>query len=346
MGGIVAVWLLGAGFLTAPADDSRLQRFEFARTEMAVPIKLVFYAPDGATAKSAAEAAFGRIHQLNGILSDYDPASELRRLCDTAGEGKAVPVSEDLWKVLMQSIELSDRSGGAFDVTVGPIVRLWRRARRSGELPPQKLLSDARQLVGYKLVRLDAEHKTVALAKAGMRLDLGGIAKGYALDQALEVLRKHGIRRAIIHAGGDIGVGDPPPGETGWKIGVGTLDVDAKPARYLSVARCGVATSGDMFQFVEIGGRRYSHLVDPHTGVGLTDHSNVTVVAPNGTLSDGLASAVSVLGPKEGLKLVEATPGVAAFILRAPAGKVEVHESSRWKDLPVPGSTTKRPTGP
>jgi len=346
MGRMLVLWLLAAGFLTTPTEDSRLTRFEFVQTEMAVPIKAVLYASDAVTANSAAQAAFARIRQLNQVLSDYDSTSELRRLCDTAGEGKAVPVSEDLWRVLCQAQILSERSGGAFDVTVGPVVRLWRRARRSRELPEPTQLDEARKLVGYQRVHLDAQLKTVTLDKVGMRLDLGGIAKGYVVDQALAELRKHGITRAMIHAGGDIGLGDPPPGEPGWRIGVGLLEHEAKPAAYLCLARCGVANSGDMYQFVVIGGRRYSHLVDPKTGMGLTEHSNVTVVAPDGTLADGLASAVGVLGPREGLKLVEQTPGAAAFILRASEGKLETHQSSRWKDLPAAQQPAPRPSTP
>jgi thiamine biosynthesis lipoprotein len=196
-------------------------------------------------------------------------------------------------------------------------------------------LEEARLLVGYQFVGLDPEHRTVTLAKAGMRLDVGGIAKGYVVDQALAELRKHGITRAMIHAGGDIGLGDPPPGESGWRIGVGLLEHEAKPTGYLTLARCGVANSGDMYQFVEIGGRRYSHLVDPRTGIGLTDHANVTVVAPSGLMADGLSTTLSVLGPEKGLKLIEETTDAAAFILRMPDGKLESCQSSRWKDLPV-----------
>ncbi len=335
MARLFAGWLIAAGLFTTPVGASPLQRFDFAQTEMAIPIQIVSYAIDDVTANRAAQAAFARIHQLNLVLSDYDPTSELRRLCDTAGGGKAVPVSDDLWRVLCQAQQLSKQSDGAFDVTVGPLVRLWRRARRERELPSEYRLAEARRSVGYQLVHLDPQHKTVTLQTAGMRLDLGGIAKGYVLDQAMDVLRQHGITRAMIHAGGDVVLGDAPPDASGWRISVGTLTVDAKPARTLLLSRCGVATSGDMFQFVIIDGRRYSHLVDPRTGIGLTDHSNVTVVAPNGTLADGLASAVSVLGPKKGLELIDCTPDAAAFILRAPQGKTEVHQSSRWTNLPT-----------
>ena len=331
-----------AATTAAAADAPKLQRFAFDRIEMAVPVRIILYAPDEASANLAATGAFERIRQLNGILSDYDAQSELRRLCATAGNGRAVPVSEDLWRVLAAAQAVSEQSQGAFDATVGPIVRLWRRARRQRQMPSSERLQEARQLVGYRLVALEPKTHAVRLGRAGMGLDLGGIAKGYAVDEALKVLRKHGIRRALVDAGGDIRLGDPPPDRKGWRIGVAPLEVAAKPSRYLSLSGCAIATSGDAWQYVEIRGRRYSHIVDPRTGLGLTDHSSVTVVAPDGTTADALASATSVLGPERGLKLVENTPGVAALIVRAPQGKVETYESKRWKKLPVVEPEGKR----
>lgn len=340
MGRLMIVWLLGVGVPAAPPGKPALERFQFTRTEMAVPIKLVFYAPDSSVATRAAEAAFARIHQLNDILSDYDPESELRRLCRTAGEGKSVPVGDDLWRVLVHAQRLSERSDGAFDVTIGPVVRLWRRARRRRELPPPERLRSDGNLVGYRLARLDPERHAVELLKPGMRLDLGGIAKGYAVDEALAVLEKNGIKRALVDAGGDMALGDPPPNGAGWRVGIAPLEADGPPSRVLLLSRVGVATSGDTWQYVRIDGWRYSHIVDPRTGLGLTDHSNVTIVAPNGFTADSLASAVSVLGPEKGLELIENTPGTAALIIRAPQGKIETYESIRWKELqhaPVKG---------
>jgi len=335
MGRLTAAWLVVVGVSGSAAGQPELERFQFTRTEMAVPVKIVLYAPDGAAASRAADAAFSRIHQLNGILSDYDPESELRRLGSAAAEGKAVPVSEDLWRVLSAAQTLSQRSGGAFDVTVGPVVRLWRRARRNQQMPSPERLQAARELVGYQLLRLDPNRHAVELLKPGMSLDVGGIAKGYASDEALAVLRELGIARALVATAGDISLGDPPPGKTGWRIGIAQLQPDQPPSRIVLLSRMAVSTSGDAWQYVEIAGRRYSHIVDPRTGLGLTVRSGVTVVAPNGMLADGLATTVSVLGPQKGLKLIEDTPGAAALVVRAPQGKVETHESSRWKDLPL-----------
>ncbi len=333
MNNLACICLVAAILSAIGAEDRALSRFEFSQVEMAVPLRIVLYAPDESTAKGAARAAFRRFRQLNGVLSDYDPESELRRLCEASGPGKPVPVSEDLWDVLSHAQSLSERSEGAFDVTVGPVVRLWRRARRQRELPSPERLAAARQLVGPQLVRLHPERQAVELLKPGMRLDLGGIAKGYAVDEALAVLRRHGITRALVDAGGDIGLGDPPPNRPGWLIGVAPLERDSRPSRFLWLSGLAIATSGDTWQHVEIDGHRYSHIVDPRTGLGLTDHSSVTVIAPNCITADGLASAVSVLGPEKGLGLIDDTPAAAALILRSPKGELQTHESHRWQEF-------------
>jgi thiamine biosynthesis lipoprotein len=203
-------------------------------------------------------------------------------------------------------------------------------------MPPPEAVAEARKLVGYQLVRLDPGRHTVELLRSGMRLDLGGIAKGYAMDEAYAVLRRLGLPRAMVEAGGDIRLGDPPPDRPGWHIALTPLDDPrGRPESYLVLSRVAVSTSGDSMQFVEIGGRRYSHIVDPRTGMALTDHSRVTVVAPTGITADALTKVLSVLGPQKGMKLIEDTPRAAARVVRAPSGTLEQYHSSRWKDLPM-----------
>jgi FAD:protein FMN transferase len=332
VGGLTVAWLVAAALAADP--PAGLSRYEFDGTEMAIPIKIVLYAADEPSANRAARDALARIHQLNGVLSDYDSASELVQLSGTAGSGRRVAVSADLWTVLWQGQEIARQSDGAFDATVGPVVRLWRRARRLHEMPSPERIRDALALVGHEKLRLDPKDHSAQLAAARMRLDLGGIAKGYAMDEALAVLTRQGITRAMVHAGGDIRLGDPPPDRPGWKIGAAPSAPGAPPRFTLSLANCAVGISGDTWQFVELGGQRYSHIVDPKTGVGLTDHSLVTVVAPRGLTSDPLSTAVSVLGPEKGLKLIEATPGAAALIVLTVDGKPRLYESARWKELP------------
>ena len=329
---ILPLLLLGAGCVASRQSSVPLGRFEFTQPQMGVPFRIVLYATNQAGAESAAHAAFARISELNDLLSDYDTDSELSRLSRTAGPGHAVAVSDDLWRVLQQSQALAARSGGAFDVTVGPCVNLWRKARREKKIPRPESIAEARVATGWQKLQLDSRAHTAKLLIPGMKLDLGGIAKGYAVDESLKVLRQRGISRALVSGGGDMAAGDPPPGKAGWRIEVAPLDVtNAPPPRFVLLAHAGLATSGDVFQRVEIEGVRYSHIVDPKTGYGLTDHGLVTVIARDCTTADGLATAVSVLGPDRGVRLIEDTPGAAACIVRKPGEEVESRESSRFQ---------------
>jgi thiamine biosynthesis lipoprotein len=318
--------------VSVPKEAPVPARYEYERPEMGVPFRIVLYAPDRARADEGAEAAFRRVQQLNDIMSDYDADSELSKLSRTSGQGREVPVSADLWLVLEGAQAMAERSDGAFDITVGPCVNLWRRARRQHQLPDPERLAQARKAVGYRLVRLNAKARAVELLAPGMRLDLGGIAKGYAVDQALQMLKGRGLSRALIEGGGDVMVGDPPPGKRGWRIQLAPLDVtNAPPDRFLLLKNAAISTSSDLYQRLEIEGKRYSHIVDPRTGIGLTNHSLVNVIARRGMTADSLTKVVSVLGPEKGLKVVEAAPGAAARLMRDPGGKLEAYESSRFK---------------
>jgi FAD:protein FMN transferase len=297
---------------------------------MGVPFRIVLYARDEARAKAATEAAFARVSQLNAILSDYDTDSELNRLSRTAGQDQWVELSEDLWRVLIEAQNMAHRSYGAFDVTVGPCASLWRKARRERKMPDEAKLSAARAAVGYQKLLLDYNSPAAKLLVPGMKLDLGGIAKGYAVDEAMKVLRSYGIQRALVAAAGDIAVSRPPPGKSGWRIELPSLDETNAPPQFISLHDGAVSTSGDTFQFVELDGKRYSHIIDPRTGIGLTDHSVVNIIAPDCTTADSLATAISVLGPETGLSLVRDTPGVRARVMRRPLDQVEAYKSQAW----------------
>ena len=325
---------LAMGLHAAFAGDEpvALQRFAFEKAEMGLPFRITLFAADEGTAKSAADAAFARVAELNGVLSDYDPDSELSRLSRTAGSGKAVPVSDDLWRVLERGQALAARTDGAFDLTVGPLVNVWRRARRKQELPSPELIAEMRGRVGFRNLKLDAEMRTAELLIAEMRLDAGSIGKAYAVDAALAVLQQRGIARALVAGSGDMAAGDAPPGLPGWRIEVAAFDAPgAPPPQIVHLANRGIATSGDVFQRVEIDGKRYSHIVDPHTGLGLTDHGLVTVIAPDCFTANGCTTSASVLGPERGLKLIDETPGVAALLVRKPGEKIEFVESHAWR---------------
>ncbi len=318
-------------FLANALLAAELQRFAYEKAAMGLPFRITLYAPDEAAADAAANAAYDRIALLNSIFSDYDPDSELSRLSRTSGQGRAVPVSGELWRVLERAQGLAERTDGAFDITCGPLVNVWRRARRKQELPAEALLAEMRGRVGFRKMRLDPAGQKVELLVPEMRLDCGAIAKGYAVDAALAVLTGRGIASALVAGSGDMAASGAPPGAAGWRIEVAALDVAAAPPAQIIFLRDGaIATSGDVFQYVEIDGRRYSHIVDPRTGLGLTDHSLVTVLAPDCLSADSLATAVSVLGPDRGLALIEETPEAAAHFARIPADRISIVESKRW----------------
>jgi thiamine biosynthesis lipoprotein len=316
----------------ASCAPRQLQRFERSGVQFNTPINLIFYTSDEKNASEAAQAAFDLIAELEYVFTDWRPESELRQLCAKSDGKTPIKVSDHLFRVLQQAQQMSERSGGTFDVTIGPVVKRWRQAIRQKKLPKPEKLAEAMDLVGYRLVHLNPKDQTVLLDKPNMRLDLGGIAKGYIIDQVLALFKKRGIDHVLVDIGGDMAMGDPPPGKEGWIVAVAPLeglaaDGSNGPFRRLTLSNCAVATSGDTEKFVEIDGRRYSHLIDPRTGIGITDHSNVTIIAPDATTADALASTVSILGPTEGLKLIEKTPDTEALIFRQPEDKLEVYHS-------------------
>jgi thiamine biosynthesis lipoprotein len=297
--------------------DARAQdvRREYVELHMGMAVRIVAYAPDDAAARGAARAAYARIAELEDIMSDYRPESEVRRLATRPGVD--VPVSDDLFRVLARALELWRRSEGAFDPTVGPFVELWRAARRTGRLPRRAELDSAALRVGAEKVHLDSAARAVRLDIAGMRLDLGGIAKGYILDRALAELRRQGVSCALLQAGGDLVVGDPPPGSAGWRVAI-PEGGSALRARADALVSAAVATSGDTEQFVIIDGVRYSHVIDPRTGLGLTSRRQATVVAPDGVTADGLATALVVLDDERGAELLRSFPQAVAEVRRTP----------------------------
>ena len=274
-------------------------RYEFTELHLGVATRVILYAPDDSAARAAARSAFNRVATLEDKMSDWRPESEVNRLARRAGEW--VEVSAELYAVLWQAIEIAALTDGAFDPTVAPLVALWREARRAGALPPAAALDSARALVGWHRVSLDKCRPLVRL-EPGTRLDLGGIAKGYILAEALGALRAHGVTHALIEAGGDIVAGDPPPGQAGWTVTFGASD-----SIYANVA---VSTSGTGEQIVEIDGARYAHVVDPRTGLGVTAARTVTVIADDAAMADALATAFVVLGRERAADVSARLPGL------------------------------------
>jgi len=313
------------------------------RRFMGVPWTITVHAADASAGRAAIAAVFAEVDRLERILSDYDPASELSRLSAAAPTAAPVPVSGDLWRVLERAVALRDRTDGGFDPAVGRLTTLWRQVRRSERLPvPEKLVA-AVDTVGPAALVLVPDSQAVLLPKAGTRLDLGGIGMGYAADRAIEAITASGVEAAMVDASGDVAVSGPPPGTPGWRIAVAPLGRGApQPAALpqpLVLAHSAVTTSGDAFQAVEIEGRRYSHIVDPRTGLGVEGPASVTVIAPDCMTADSLATAASVLGPEKGLALVAATPGCAALFVRLEGEATQTATTPAWPSRIAPGTT-------
>lgn len=276
---------------------------------MATRFAITCYGEDENAARKTADEAFAAAEEVNRIASDYSPESELMRL----PAGHATKVSPVFAELLTVSFHFAEVSGGTFDPTLGPLTKLWRESRRTRQLPAPEDLANAREASGWKHATWDAAASTILLEKPGMQLDLGGIAKGFAADRMLAVMVKAGFPRTCIAAGGDLRLGDPPPGKTAWRVGLQTFN-EEKPEDAIELVNCAVSTSGDLHQFAEIGGKRYSHILDPATGLGLTERIAVSIIAPTATISDALATAACVAGPEK----------AEALALKAGATKVIV----------------------
>ena len=328
--------LVTTALATQPELSTQTERVSQTQRLMGVPWTITVHAESVAAGRRAIAAGFAEVTRLERILSDYDPESELSRLSALAPTADAQPVSADLWRVLDRAVEFRDASDGAFDPTVGPLTSLWRQARRTGRLPPPDKLAAAREAVGSGALVLVPDARAVRLTRPAMRLDLGGIGMGYAVDRVIEVLGRHGIVSAMVDASGDIAVSASPPGTHGWKIAVAPLrsnaagDAPPDTGEYLTLAHAAVTTSGDAFQAVEIEGQRYSHIVNPHTGLGVAGPAAVTVVARDCTTADALATAASVLGPEQAPAVIARSPGCAARFVWMEAGQVHQSQTPGW----------------
>jgi thiamine biosynthesis lipoprotein len=328
---LVGLIFICCGVGCRTARPPHLERFTFNSPHMGTLFTISLYATNNTSAEAAADAAFHRIADLEQVMSDYRADSELMQLCDQPF-GKPVPVSQDLFDVLSRSQEISKLTDGAFDVTIGPCVRLWRFSRKRKTLPNPQELALARAAVGWQKLRLDSGARTATLLVPNMRLDLGGIGKGFAADEALKILKGMGINRALVAASGDIAIGNPPPDELGWKVGITAIDVRTNDSEHvLLLHNCGISTSGDTEQSIEIDGVRYSHIVDPATCLGLTNRIQDSIIGPNATFTDGLDTALSVMNVERGLPLVDSLRGSAALFLKKENGQVYVFPSRQFK---------------
>ena len=282
---------------------------------MGTVLEITVHAPDAGAARAALGESFDLAERLDGLLSIYADGSDVNRLNRGVG---SQPIDPETGALLQRALEYAELTGGAFDVTVGPLVRLWMRAAQSGARPSGAELDAARSLVGPGQLVLEAPDRA-ALRRPGVSIDLGGIAKGWALDRMLPGLRARGIENALLNFGqSSTWALGAPPGEDGWRLLArspdgGFLGVLTLRDRALSV-------SGSLGQFVEIGGRRYGHILDPRSGEPLTTRRQALVVARDAALAEALSKALLVLGDGEGIALVAAQPDCEALLLDADGG--------------------------
>ena len=283
--------------------NAQLSRFSFSEQKMGSPLNIIFYTQDSMYAKKQAMTCFKLVDSLNHIFSNYDSASELSLINQNAGIGKVI-ASPLMWELLQKSKQAFIKSNGAYNIAMGPLTQLWRSARRSKQFPTQTQIAGKLKLCDFNKVKMNVEDQSVYLAMSGMQLDFGGIGKGYIEQKIVDYLKSQGITKSLVDAGGDIVFGDAPVNKYGWTIGVNKPEQaeDLLPKK-LQLHNLSVATSGDVYQFIEHLGKKYSHIIDPTTGYGVTSLRNVTVIAKEGGLADWLATACSILSIEQAKKL-------------------------------------------
>jgi thiamine biosynthesis lipoprotein len=304
--------------------------------------RVVVIAKDQETGSKCIRAALEEIHKVDELMSDYKSDSEISQVNKRAAE-VSVTVSESTYEVLRRSVEFSELTDGAFDITVGPLMDLFREAEKGAAAPAQQQIAEAKSKVGFEKLKLDSENRTVQFAVESMRLDLGGIAKGYAIDKAVEAAQRNGALGGMVDIGGDIRCfGSPPEDREHWLIAV--QDPDTTRAQTigdgllmkLRITDAAVATSGDYQQFVMIGRQRYSHIMNRKTGTSAEGLSSVTIIAASATDADALATSVSVLGAERGLALIEKLPGTEAILITS-GPEYEVTKTSGAPKYVAPG---------
>lgn len=283
---------------------------------MGTLVEMQIFGASREKAQAAAANAFAAIQRGDDLMSSYKETSEIS-IINREAHRHPVRVSNETFFVIQRALEFSRLSDGAFDVTVGPLVRLWGFFRKEGyRVPSDAEIGAARARCGWEKVILDAQNKTVRLEREGMEIDLGGIAKGYAVDQALEALRREGVKRAKVDAGGQIGfLGFPRTGKK-WEVGIENPRHPGQISKWIEVGEEAVATSAATQNYFELNGKRYGHILDPRTGrPAQSKVLSVTIVAPRGIDADSLSTALFVLGPGKGMPLAKKLGARAIYIL-------------------------------
>ena len=316
---------------------SEVKLIKQTRMMMGTFAEVSIYSHDEKTAGKAIEGALDEMERMDRIMSNYKNDSELSKVNKKAAKSP-VPCNTELLDVIEQSQYYSELSGGAFDITVSPIVALWGFFREKGHVPPDKEIEKLLPAVSYKniVVKKNAETKksgTVFFKDIKTQIDLGAIGKGYAVDKALEIIKKCGVDNGCINLGGNIYVLGTPPGKNAWKIGVQHPRNSGEILGYLELKNEATATSGDYERFFEFNGKRYSHIINPQTGRPVSGTIATTIVAPTGTEVDALSTSVFVLGHEKGMELIKRIPNAEAMIAyEEKDGKIAMDMTQGFKD--------------
>ncbi len=272
--------------------------------------------------EEAIKEAFDAIKKVDELMSTYKPESEVSIL-NRQGKNQLSPQTT---QIIQEAIKFSEMTEGAFDITCGPLINLWKRAKKEEKIPTLQEIEEAKNLVSYKKIALEGD--LVKFGQLGMEIDLGGIAKGWAVDKAIQALRKRKVKAALVNAGGDLYALGRRSLWKKWGVGIQHPRDQEKILTTIEVSNRGVATSGDYRRYFTLEGRRFSHIVDPRTGETVEEvPMSVTVVAPDATTADALATGIFVLGPEEGMKLIESLPGVEGLII---SEGMRMDSSSGW----------------
>ena len=303
VGAVIALAVL---FTALVIQRQRVRPLKRSQMIMGTMVEITVIPPDD----EAIKAAFEEIKKVDVLMSTYKENSEISIL-NREGENR---VSAETLQVIREALKFSKLTGGAFDITCRPLINLWKKAKKEEVVPSPEEIKEALSLVGYEKILVEGD--MVRFQKNGMQIDLGGIAKGYAVDRAIEVLRKNGIRQALVNAGGDLYALGSGQGGKKWQVGIQDPRQEGKLLGIIKVKDIGVATSGDYQRYFTLEGRRFSHIVDPKTGQTVQDvPMSVTVIAPDATTADALATGVFVLGPHKGIELIDSLPQVEGMIV-------------------------------
>lgn len=326
---VVIVAVLAALLITATRrgnGENKVTRTEFL---MDTIVETLIYTNDTKLGDEALTSAYREVARLESVLDRHVASSDIAKINEAAGR-EAIQVSENALDVILRSLEVGELSKGAFDITIAPLIKLWGFGTGDTQIPSQAELSEVLALVDFRQVQVDREARTVFLPNTGAELDLGGIAKGFIVDKAVDVLRDKGITSAYFDAGGDIRVLGSKPDGTPWLIGVRHPRDRRDIAAIVEIRNSAIVTSGDYERYFMVNDERYHHIINPDTGMPARGLISVTVVAADAFTADAYSTAVFVLGLEQGIALVESLPGVEAILITEDD---QVHISSGLEGL-------------